>query len=413
MVIKKLIRKALLSAGPWTAVLSVIIPLIFLSPAMASKSEELTKQKQEVEQGIKKYRINIRRLQQGIRKQKEEIQKTRKQERDLLAELQDIDTRLLDQKEKLRVLANRMNAQRELIVVKNKELTRAKKEKNAVLDHLQKRINAYYKMGNIGFINVTFSTKTLPELLKFHDSFRALIKYDENVIATYRHTIHELERSVETLEIEEALLEDFIAQNGIEQEKLGQIKQEKEVLLSRIKTQAELHAKAIAEMEKASQSLTSSLQILEKKDELLDQGFLQSKGSLPSPIEGTLLTRFKETTTNRLGIKSVSKGISIKAPPGTVVIAVHEGKVMFSGYLRGYGNSVIVNHGYQYYSIVSRVDRLLAKKGDMVKEGSEIGIMGDTATLMSEGLYFEIRHGSEFLDPLEWIDTSKLIIKNN
>ena len=166
-------------------------------------------------------------------------------------------------------------------------------------------------------------------------------------------------------------------------------------------------------MEKASQSLTSSLQILERKDELLDQGFLQSKGHIPAPVEGTLITRFNEKTTNRLGIKSISKGIAIKALPGTVVHAVHEGKVMFSGYLRGYGNSIIVNHGYQYYSIVSRVDRLLAKKGDMVKEGSEIGIMGDTATLMSEGLYFEIRHGSEFLDPLKWLDTSKLIIKNN
>ena len=200
MPIRNLIKKSLCSARHLAVLLSLLAVLVSCPAVLASKSEELAKAKQEVEQGIKKYRINIRRLQQGIRKQQEEIKKTRKQERDLLAELQDIDTRLIDQKEKLRVLANRMNAQRELIVVKNKELGRAKKEKTVVLEHLQKRINAYYKMGNIGFINVTFSTKTLPELLNFHDSFRTLIKYDENVIATYRHTIHELERSVETLE---------------------------------------------------------------------------------------------------------------------------------------------------------------------------------------------------------------------
>ena len=391
--------------------LLVCCTLTFLSTQIAtgSTSEHRKLEKQNVEQGIKKYRINIRRLQQGIRKQQEEIKKTRKQERDLLAELQDIDTRLLDQKEKLRVLENRMNAQQELIVVKDKELNRARTEKRTVQEHLQKRIQAYYKMGNIGFINVTFSTKTLPELLNFHDSFRSLIKYDETVIATYRHTIYELERSFETMEIEEALLEDFISQNEEEQNKIHLIKQEKEELLSRIQTQTELHAKAIAEMEKASESLTSSLQILEKKDDLLDQSFLQSKGRLPPPLEGTLITRFNEKTVNRLGIRSVSKGIALKAPTGTMIHAVHEGIVMFSGYLRGYGNSIIVNHGYQYYSIVSRVERLLVKKGDKVKEMAEIGIIGDTATLMSEGLYFEIRHGSKSLDPLAWIDSSKLI----
>jgi septal ring factor EnvC (AmiA/AmiB activator) len=82
--------------------------------------------------------------------------------------------------------------------------------------------------------------------------------------------------------------------------------------------------------------------------------------------------------------------------------------VTFSGYLRGYGNTVIVNHGYQYYSICSRIERIFAKKGQKVAEGAEIGIMGDTATLMSDGLYFEIRKDSTPLDPLEWLEAAKL-----
>jgi len=400
----------LASARHRLLLITMCIILVFQSTSgFAESPEDRKAEKTKIEQGIKKYRINIRRLQQGIRKQQEQIKQTQKQERDLLAELQDIDTRLYDQQEKLEVLENRMNAQRRLITVKQRELRRAQTEKQAVQDHLEKRIQAYYKMGNIGFINVTFSAQTLPELLKFHDSFRSLIKYDQSVIATYRHTITELERSVETLEIEEALLEDFISQNSEEQEKITLIKQEKEVLLGRIKTQAQLHEKAITELKKAADSLTSSLQILQKKDELFDQSFLRSKGTLPPPVQGTLVTRFQEETTNRLGISSVSKGIAIKAPSGTMIHAVHEGTVMFSGYLRGYGNTVIVNHGYQYYSITSRIERLLAQKGEKVNEHSEIGIMGDTATLMNEGLYFEIRHDAESLDPLEWLDQSKLI----
>jgi septal ring factor EnvC (AmiA/AmiB activator) len=91
-----------------------------------------------------------------------------------------------------------------------------------------------------------------------------------------------------------------------------------------------------------------------------------------------------------------------------MVQAVHEGEVTFAGYLRGYGNTVIVNHGYKYYSINSRIERILVKKGQKVTEQTDIAIMGDTATLMNEGLYFEIRHDDETLDPLDWLDNTQL-----
>ena len=397
---------------PSLRVAALILALLLVpSVSLGSTSAERKAKKAEISQGIKTYRINIRRLQHGIQRQREQVEETRQQERDLLAELEDIDIRLMEQKEKLEVLEARMQAQRELILVKQRELSRAEAAKEAVQEHLQKRIQAYYKTGDIGFINVAFSTKTLPELLQFHDSFQTLIKYDRSVIDTYRHSIEELQGSIETLQLEEGLLEEFIAQNAEEKEKIGLYRQEKELLLARIRTQKKLHEQAIAEMEQASQSLAGQITKLEKQEEIIEQSFLNSKGHLPPPVSGPVITRFQEKTVNRLGIKSLSKGIAIDAPSGTVVKPVHEGVVMYSGYLRGYGNTVIVNHGYQYYSITSRLERLFAKKGAKVSEQSDIGIMGDTATLMNEGLYFEIRLGSKNLDPLEWLDTSQLALK--
>ncbi len=377
----------------------------------AESPEVRRQQRQDVAKGIKTYRINIRRLQEGIKQQQQQISRTRRQERDLLAELQNIDLRLGEQLEKLDVLEARMKAQRELLVVKQRELQRTRGEKQAVQDHLMKRIQAYYKMGSIGFINVTFSTQTLPELMRFHDSFQTLIRYDRDVIATFRHTITELEAVIETLELEEALLEEFIAQNVNERAKLDDIRQEKEVLLARIRTQQKLHQQAIEEMRQASESLSSSLQVLEKKEDLLDQSFLRNKGKLPPPVDGTLITRFQEHSTNRLGITTQSNGIAIEAPSGTMVRAIHEGEVMFAGYLRGYGNTVIVNHGHQYYSITSRVERILVEKGRRVDERTEIAIMGETATLINKGLYFEIRHGSKTLDPADWLDPARIAKK--
>lgn len=387
--------------------------LVPVADTLGSSSDERKREKVKIEQGIKKYQINIRRLEEGLEKQQEHIETTQKQERDILAEIQEIDARLFEQQEKLEILEGRINVQRELLTRKNNEIEHVQLRKEGVQNHLQKRIQAYYKMGSVGFINVAFSARSLPELLNFHESFQVLITYDQAIIAAYRRSISELKKSVEALVIEEALLEEFINQNKAEQEKINGLKQEKEELLSRVRTQTQLHEKAIAELEQAAKSLTASLQTLQKQDEKIDQTFLYSKGKIPPPVSGTLVSGFKEEVMNRLGIKTISHGIAIKAPNGTVIRAVHEGVVTFSGYLRGYGNTVIVNHGYQYYSIYSRIERIFAQKGQKVEEGAEIGIMGDTATLMSDGLYFEIRKDSTPLDPLKWLDRSKLQMKSD
>ena len=379
----------------------LILPVI-------SRAAADNEQKQQLETGIKKYWINIRRLQQGIRLQQEEMEHTISQERDLLAELENIDTRLQEHHEKLNVLQGRMTAQQELIAVKEKELARVNADKHMVQLHLQKRLSAYYKMGRIGLINVAFSAHTLPELLSFHDSFQTLIRYDQNLIETYRHSIGELERVKEALTLERTLLQEFISQEEEAQKQVDTTKQEKENLLTLIRTQKKLHELAITEMEKAGKTLSSHINVMEKKEEILEQGFLLNKGKLLPPVNGTLITRFNQEKTNKMGITGKSKGIAITAPNGTKVKAIFDGTILFSGYLRGYGNTVIVDHGYQYYSIISRVEQLLKNKGDQVKTGETIALMGDTATLIDEGLYVEIRHGSVSLDPLQWLDTTKI-----
>jgi len=393
--------------------LLIAVAALLTLPVVSIATTAGNDQKQKLETGINKYWINIRRLQQGIKLQQDEMEQKLSQERDLLAELESIDNRLNEHHEKLGVLQGRMTAQQDLIAVKEKELNRVKSEKHVVQLHLQKRLSAYYKLGRIGLINVAFSAHSLPELLSFHDSFQSLIRYDQTLIETYRHSISEMERVKEALTMEKTLLQEFITQKEEEKNQVDRTKQDKESLLTLIRTQKKLHEQAIKEMEEASNKLSSHLTVMEKKEQILDQGFLLNRGKLSPPVNGTVITQFNQEKTNNLGITYKSKGIAIKAPDGTKVKAIFDGTILFSGYLRGYGNTVIVDHGYQYYSILSRMEKLLKNKGDDVKTGDSIALMGDTATLLDEGLYIEIRHESESLDPLQWLDKNKFTLETN
>ena len=160
---------------------------------------------------------------------------------------------------------------------------------------------------------------------------------------------------------------------------------------------------AIDEMEEAAAELSSSLLALKTKEQKTEQVFLDKKGKLPSPVAGVVVALFQQDVTNSLGITKKTDGIAIKTPNGSKVRAIFPGTVVFAGYLRGYGNTIIVHHGFQYYSITSRVEKIIAGKDNIVETGSVLGETGETATLMEEGTYFEIRHGSTSLDPMHWL----------
>jgi septal ring factor EnvC (AmiA/AmiB activator) len=357
---------------------------------------------------VSEFRIKIRRLQHGIVEQKNQISENQQQERSILEEIEALDSKLSTQKDKVAELKAKMEHQQALIDREEKALSKLRTDRDLVERHLKKRITAYYTMGHIGLLNVTFSTKTLPELLSFHDSFNSLIKYDQEVITVYRETIKELERAKDALSLEKSVFEEFIVQAQTEESLLEETKTEKRSLLTHIRTQVKLHKQAIDEMQEASQNLADSIVSIKNKNETYEEGFFTNKGNLPPPVDGAIITLFQQEKTNKLGIARTSMGIELQADNNTKVIAVSGGDVIYAGYLRGYGNTVIIHHGLQYYTVTSRMEKILVKQGQKVKINDTIGIVGDTATLFDEGLYFEIRHNKESLDPLLWLNPNRL-----
>ncbi len=353
--------------------------------------------------------IKIRRLQYGIDAQKDEILVSAEQERNILAELEDLDKNLTKQQFEIEALEVKMLRQEGLIAKEERILGVIYTKKKGAESHLQKRITAYYTMGKIGLLNVTFSSKTLPELLQFRDAFESLIEYDKRVILDYKKTIVTLERAKAALDLERSILQDFIELAKQKSDDLESTQKEKKILLTQVRTKTQLHKQAIQEMLQASEDLSQALVQIKNKNALKSQFFRLHKGKIHPPVDGVLSTHFQQVKKNKLGIVQNCQGIEIEAANGNDIIAVEKGEVVFSGYLRGYGNTVIINHGFKYVTVTSRIEKILVSKGDTVNSMDNIGVMGDTATLFDEGLYFEIRYDNEAVDPLLWLDQDKIV----
>ena len=126
--------------------------------------------------------------------------------------------------------------------------------------------------------------------------------------------------------------------------------------------------------------------------------FARQKGSLRLPVKGTIGNRFGAARQEG----STWKGLFIRSPVGSEVRAIAGGRIVFAEWMRGFGNLIIVDHGDSYLSIYGNNDALLKNVGNTIRSGDTIATVGNSGGNPESGLYFEIRHQGQPVDPMKW-----------
>lgn len=126
--------------------------------------------------------------------------------------------------------------------------------------------------------------------------------------------------------------------------------------------------------------------------------FAKQKGSLRLPVRGAVAGRFGSPREGG----GTWRGLFIRAPTGSEVKAVANGRVVFAEWMRGFGNLLIVDHGDSYLSIYGNNDSMLKQTGQAVKGGETVATAGNSGGNPDSGLYFELRHQGQPIDPMKW-----------
>lgn len=94
-------------------------------------------------------------------------------------------------------------------------------------------------------------------------------------------------------------------------------------------------------------------------------------------------------------------GLDFSAPQGTPIYATAQGVVRIAGNLgNGYGNHVVINHGYQYSTLYGHMYRIKVRAGQTVKRGEVIGYVGNSGKSTGSHLHYEVMKGKKHLDPI-------------
>jgi murein DD-endopeptidase MepM/ murein hydrolase activator NlpD len=140
------------------------------------------------------------------------------------------------------------------------------------------------------------------------------------------------------------------------------------------------------------------------------EGMLKNKeqllASIPAiqPVSNKDLNRIASGFGYRIDpvykVRKLHQGLDFTAPQGTPIYATADGTVKEANMVSGYGNHVVINHGYGYETLYGHMVRIKARRGQRIKRGEVIGYVGNTGKSTGPHCHYEVHKGGKPVDPV-------------
>ncbi|HLC18627.1 MAG TPA: peptidoglycan DD-metalloendopeptidase family protein [Thermodesulfobacteriota bacterium] len=374
--------------------IAAVFLFLFCSAAWAVERGDLSTKEESLE-SVKK----------RITEERKKIKEILSKETSVLTEIDRLNRKIVSNKKELSGVEASLERVQKNINSTAVNIKKLEIERGLLSKRLENRLKAMYKMRNGEVLNA-FLTDDLSgsvDLGRRHMYMAAISETDSALIEECEKNLLELKRERkrhEGLKSEQSTAKKTIVARKTEAEALHT---DKRAVLSGVKKEKELSLKVLKELEEAAAELTELVESLRAEETFLRGGFEAMKGRLSMPVRGTVTSFFGKVEHPKFKTITFNNGIIIEAPAGSPVRSVYDGRVIYTGWLKGYGQLMILDHGEGFYTLFAHLDRFLKDRGEAVKKGESVALVGDTGPEASAGLYFEIRKRGVPEDPMNWV----------
>lgn len=376
--------------------LAVIIFLLASAPwpVFAAKQDIIKKEKR------------LEDVQRQIREERKAIKEVSEKETNILGELEDINRNLAVKKEELKTIEESLSGIHREVAGANANMGRLEARRKALAAKLKARLRAMYKIQRGEAMEVLFSSDS-SNLGRRHKYLTMIMDSDARLIEGYEENL--LKLGMEKKKITSLYRDMEAAKAGAARKKIETeaLQKNKLVVLSEVKQEKDRREKVVKELEQAAADLSRLIEKLrsvkEEPDSPAGTGFASMKGRLMMPVAGRIVSSYGKVKHPKFQTVTFNNGIVIDSAIGTPVRNVYDGKVIYVGWLKGYGQVMIIDHKGGFYTLFAYLSKTLKEKGDDLKGGETAALVGDTGPEGRPGLYFEIRQKGAPRDPAAWL----------
>jgi septal ring factor EnvC (AmiA/AmiB activator) len=361
-------------------------------------------------------REKLRALQSRIEALTQRLDEAQDKRSDAVDALKESEKAISDAGEKLRKLARdsrAAKARQEALRTEAAQADAALARERAVLGRLMYQ---HYLHGRSEPLKLLLNREDPNQIARQLEYFGYVSRARAGLIGELRAGLARLEGLKREAADEAARLERIAAQQTEQKHRLEKERKARKAVLARVADDIRRQQHEIGTLKRNEARLTRLIEQLSRivsrpgakfrlRNERLPDGstagkpFAELKGRLALPVKGELGNRFGSPRSSGL----TWKGLFIAAPRGEEVKAIAAGRVVFSDWLRGFGNLLIIDHGEAYMSLYGNNETLYRHVGDEVRGGETIAAVGNSGGNENSGLYFELRHEGKPFDPLTWV----------
>jgi len=343
-----------------------------------------------------------------MKEKRQIIREYKTQERYVLADLNEIEEAINQKEQQLEILDNRIDRNQRDVNKTTKDLKAAEEKLQQQLDLLNARLRDTYKNGDVSYLEVILGAEDFSDFIKRLDFLSLIIKQDAELVDAIELQKVEIEERKATLEEKRKELLNAQAQAEAKRKELESQSAEKERILSRVRQEKAAYEQALNELEQTSHQLESIIRTLQARQSYRPSGKSASRvhkgnGRMVWPTAGRVTSPFGYRTHPIFGTVKLHTGIDIAAPSGTPIKSGDDGVVIFSGWMRGYGQVVIVDHGGGISTLYAHCSALLVREGAQVGQDQTIARVGSTGFSTGPHLHFEVRTNGKPVNPMGWL----------
>ena len=269
---------------------------------------------------------------------------------------------------------------------------------------LLNRLVTIYETGNTTYLDVLLQSKDLTDFISRYYVIEEITEYDNTLINQVKNQKESLEQTTQKLENEQAELKIVKAR-----------KEQTTVVLNNMKTMQESYITKLSDGEK---KLQKEITAYKKEQAEIEAKIMEITNTIlpniqytggemlwPVAASGTVITSQFGTREHPIqGVVKQHTGLDIGgAPTGTPVVAAADGVVSYAGWLGGYGNCVMVNHGNGIVTLYGHGSKVVASLNQEVKKGDTILEIGSTGNSTGPHLHFEVRINGQYVNPLNYV----------
>ena len=378
-----------LSAIKQVAISSVLLLIFFTG----SSSADSDKQKLDT-------------LKRSISSLEKRMEKRHREKNSLVNELKEVELEAAKIGRSIRQLNTKINSRSNklyFLEIEQRDLEKNIKNQNAAIsEHLA----AAYKLGDQEPIKLLLNQEDPQHLSRLFKYYSYFLEARNKKIETYVGDVEKLSALITQVTQQKRLLDSAKKELVEDQKQFLLIGKRRSVALKNLNTSLKSDTAKLnkllaerAELEELLNTVEVAVTEMPLSAPPGQQTFVSQKGLLQWPLKGRVAHSYGSQRSGSLRWE----GWMIAAKSGQPVNAVHDGQVIFSNYLRGFGLLIILNHGDGYMTLYAHNEQLLKDTGDWVLSNETIARAGDSGGLDKPALYFEIRKQGQPADPKVWL----------